>query len=483
MSNRPSDKNNRSRTAALAVSAALVLGFGGAALYHQGMQAENAQMVQQTTPELASLTQNTPAPTTLAQTTLAQSSPFNAARANTENERNTVDVVRSASDGLVYVSVQSGGAATSQTPNSQTPNNQPRGNGQQGGNQGNQPDPFAGTPFEGMPFNFGQGQGGQGGSGQGGQQAPSMPQQGTGSGFFVDAKGDILTNYHVVDGADSITIRVHNHPETYTAKVIGTAPDYDLALIRADKLPKNLIKPIALGNSAALEPGLKAIALGAPFGLDFSVTEGIISSTSRNVPVGVRGVTQAVIQTDAAINPGNSGGPLLDSAGQVIGINTQILTGGGNQNAGVGFAIPINTAKSLLPRLEAGDKITTPVLGLGYADLSALDPAILKSLNLPSQGALVLSVSPGSPAATAGLKAGSQQITLQDGTKLTLGGDVITTVNGKPLNQDNTLQSAIFGLNVGDTVKLGVTRGGKTMNLSVKLTPFSPQTASNNSGN
>ena len=288
-----------------------------------------------------------------------------------------MDVVRAAEDGLVYVSVASGTkAVTSQTPNPSGKGNQNGNQGNQGNSQNDQTDPFAGTPFQGMPFNFG----------QGGPSLPQGPQRGTGSGFFVNSKGDILTNYHVVDGADTITIRVHNHPETYTAKVIGTAPDYDLALIRADGLPKNLIKPIPLGNSRDLEPGLKAIALGAPFDLDFSVTEGIISATARKIPVGMRGVNQAVIQTDAAINPGNSGGPLLDSAGQVIGINTQILTGGSDQNAGVGFAIPINMAKAILPRLEAGSKITTPVLGLRYADLSSLDPAALKELHLPSSG-------------------------------------------------------------------------------------------------
>ena len=470
MSNQPSP----TKKAALAISAALALGFGGAALYQQGAASAQTEPASQA---LAQLQQSTPE-----KVSLTQNKTFNAARANTENERNTVDVVRAASDGLVYISVQSG---TKQAAQQNTPeqNTQPRRNAQPNGNQGNQdpnqPDPFAGTPFEGTPFNFGQG-------GQGVPNQPQQPSRGTGSGFFVNANGDILTNYHVVDGADTITIRVHNHPETYTAKVIGTAPDYDLALIRADKLPANLIKPIALGDSSALEPGLKAIALGAPFDLDFSVTEGIISSTARTIPVGLRGVNQAVIQTDAAINPGNSGGPLLGSAGQVIGINTQILTGGGNQNAGVGFAIPINVAKSLLPRLEAGTKIKTPVLGLTYADLSGLDPATLKSLNLPSQGALVTSVLPGSPAAKAGLKAGKQDITLDDGTKLTLGGDVITSVNGKKLTQNaqnNTLQSTIFGLSVGDTVKLGVLRGGKPIDLSVKLSEFNPQAASNDTNN
>ncbi len=457
------------KKAVLAVSAALALGFGGAALHSQyGAEAQTAQTQTAQTTTLV--------PATLAQTAVPA---FNAARARTENERNTVDVVRAAEDGLVYISVQSGTkAATRQT----APKSAPRGSGK--GNDGSAPsdqgsvpggsDPFAGTPFAGMPF------------GQGAPNLPGMPDQpsgpsrGTGSGFFVNAKGDILTNYHVVDGADTITIRVHNHPETYTAKVIGTAPDYDLALIRAEDLPKDLIKPIALGDSDVLEPGLKAIALGAPFDLDFSVTEGIISSNARSIPVGVRGVNQAVIQTDAAINPGNSGGPLLGSDGQVIGINTQILSGGSDQNAGVGFAIPINTAKTLLPRLEAGTKITTPVLGLRYADLSGLDSTALKALKLPTSGALVVGVEPGSPAEQAGLKAGSQQITLQDGTPLTLGGDIVTSVNGKKLGQGSSLQAAIFGLSIGDTVKLGVLRGGKAVDLSVKLSAFTPQANSQN---
>ncbi|ULH13866.1 trypsin-like peptidase domain-containing protein (plasmid) [Deinococcus sp. KNUC1210] len=373
---------------------------------------------------------------------------FNATRARTENERNTVEVVKAAQDGLVYVSVQSGGR-TSTVPRS----------GTMPGNS----DPFAGTPFAGLPFGQGTVPGFQ-----------NQPQRGTGSGFFIDARGDILTNYHVVEGADTITIRVHNHPETYTAKVIGTAPDYDLAVIRADKLPTSLIKPIALGNSDGLEPGLKAVALGAPFDLDFSVTEGIISATARKIPVGVRGVSQSVIQTDAAINPGNSGGPLLDSAGRVIGINTQILTGGSEQNAGVGFAIPVNVAKALLPRLTAGDKIITPRLGISYANLSTLDSTALKTLHLPTQGALVMRVEAGSPAEKAGLHAGTQTVTLQDGTSLTLGGDIITQIDGQTVGQNNELQSVIFGRKVGDIVNLKVQRGDQTLNLSAKLTDFTP---------
>ncbi|WP_425146386.1 S1C family serine protease [Deinococcus sp.] len=421
-----------SRKALLSVSALLALGLGGVALRGQVGPFAQAQTAQVQTKQ--------------AQTTPVQ--PFDAKRAKTENERNTVDVVRAAQDGLVYVSVQSGGQASAQKT--------------QGGQT--TPNPFAGTPFQNLPF---------GHNGLPGLQA--QPQRGTGSGFFVNARGDILTNYHVVEGADTITIRVHNHPETYSAKVIGTAPDYDLALIRADKLPAGLVKPIALGDSDGLEPGLKAIALGAPFDLDFSVTEGIISAVARKIPVGVRGVSQAVIQTDAAINPGNSGGPLLDSSGQVIGINTQILTGGSDQNAGVGFAIPVNVARSLLPRLEAGAKISTPRLGIRYTNLATLDPAALKALRLPTAGALVLGVEPGSPAEQAGLKAGKQTVTLQDGTPLVLGGDIITGIDGKTLAQGTELQAAIFGRSVGDSVRLTVQRADQTLDLTVKLSESAPQ--------
>jgi serine protease Do len=439
--------SSRSRAILLSASMLLALGVGGVALRGQ----------------FGSVALAAPAQATQTPARPPAAVPFDAKRARTENERNTVDLVRSAQAGLVYISVQSGAQASGQR--SQAPGN--RNPGDPSPRSQNRPDsrnPFAGTPFENFPF-------GQNGL----PDLQPRPQRGTGSGFFVNAKGDILTNYHVVEGASTISIRVYNHPEIYSAKVIGTAPDYDLALIRADKLPASLVKPLPLGNSDGLAPGLKAVALGAPFDLDFSVTEGIISATARKIPVGVRGVSQAAIQTDAAINPDNSGGPLLDSSGQVIGINTQILTGGSEQNAGVGFAIPVNVAKTLLPRLEAGARISTPQLGIRYADLSTLDPAALASLKLPTRGALVLQVVPGSPAAKAGLKAGQQQITLQDGTPLTLGGDVITGVDGKTLDQTSGLQTVIFNRNVGDTVKLKVQRADRTIELNVKLDTFAPQ--------
>ncbi len=374
-------------------------------------------------------------------TTAAQGSApsFNPSRARTENERNTVQVVQQAQSGVVYVSTESrGGAASSADA-----------------------DPFAGTPFQNMPGLP--------------RQLQQGPQRGTGSGFFIDAQGDILTNNHVVQGADTIKIRLFGSKTTYTAKVIGRAPDYDLALIRAQGVPANLIKPLALGDSSQLAVGLKAVAMGAPFDLDFSVTEGIISALNRKIEVGAKNVPQPVIQTDAAINPGNSGGPLLDSNGQVIGVNTQILTGGAEQNAGVGFAIPVNTVKALLPRLREGGQVKTPTLGIQFTDLSVLDAATAKKLRLPTQGALVSQVLPGSPAQKAGLKGGTNQQTV-DGAPFVTGGDIITAVGGQRITEASDLQEAVLDHVIGDSVTLTVQRDGKARTLTVKLFAYTAPT-------
>jgi len=287
-----------------------------------------------------------------------------------------------------------------------------------------------------------------------------------------------------VEGASEITVRLHGDKTEYRAKVVARAPDFDLALIRAEGLPAGAAKPIPLGDSDQLDVGLKAVAMGAPFGLDFSVSEGIISSLERTVPVGTRGVQQSVIQTDAAINPGNSGGPLLDSAGQVIGVNTQILTGGSSQSAGVGFAIPVNTVKRLLPQLQAGNGgvIQTPTLGVQFTDLSVLSEQQRKQADLPEQGALIQEVAPDSPAAAAGLRggttAGLELNTPQAGTQgsqdtLSTDGDIITAVDGQPIREGDDLRRAIIGKRIGDRVKLTVQRAGKTRTVDVTLSAFS----------
>ncbi|WP_084048981.1 S1C family serine protease [Deinococcus hopiensis] len=367
---------------------------------------------------------------------------FDSGRARTESEANTVQVVKDRQNGLVYVSVTEKAAASGDLSEMQK-----RLQDQFGFN---------------MPLPEGQGDGGS-------------VQQGTGSGFFVDDRGDIITNNHVVEGASEITIRLHGNKKTYKAKVIGRAPDFDLALIRAEGLPKGAVQPIPLGDSSQLDVGLKAVAMGAPFGLDFSVSEGIISSLERTVPIGNRGVSQSAIQTDAAINPGNSGGPLLNSAGQVIGVNTQILTGGSGQSAGVGFAIPVNTVKRLLPQLRAGGEVKAPTLGIRFLDLGGLTGEQRQKYGLPETGALVEQVVAGSPAAQAGLQ-GSATITDEPGSNgqdaLKVGGDIITAVDGQPLSDGSDLPRTVIGKRLGDTLRLTVLRDGKAREVTVKLQPF-----------
>ena len=330
-----------------------------------------------------------------------------------------------------------------------------------------------------------------------GGDSGTQVQTGVGSGFFVNAQGDILTNYHVVGNesgqgaADRILIRVMNREEAVPAKVIGLAPQYDLALIRPEGLDAQYIRPIPLGDSDALKVGQKAIAMGAPFGLDFSVTEGIVSSTARQIPIGFgaggAGITQKAIQTDAAINPGNSGGPLLDSGGRVIGINTQIISpgvqsGGTGQSAGVGFAIPINAAKNLLPRLQAanGGVVRAPVIGIAAGlvaqarggqipvGLSALTSSGKQQLELPETGLVVGEVSPDSPASRAGLRGGTRTEDFRGG-QVALGGDVITGADGDPVDGIEDLQAALIDKKEGDTVALKVVRGGQTRDVTVTL--------------
>ncbi|MEF2279492.1 trypsin-like peptidase domain-containing protein [Deinococcus sp. YIM 134068] len=373
-------------------------------------------------------TTGTPAAIQAVQTS-ASPSPSSETAARTQSETNTVQVVKARQDGLVYIGVSEGTASGPQAELRQRLQDQ---------------------------FGFPVPDGGA--------------RTGTGSGFFVNAGGDILTNNHVVEGASEITIRLHGSKQTYRARVIGRAPDFDLALIRAEGLPQGAVKPLPLGDSSALDVGLKAIAMGAPFGLDFSVSEGIISSLERTVPVGTKGVSQGVIQTDAAINPGNSGGPLLNSAGQVIGVNTQILTGGIGQSAGVGFAIPVNTVKRLLPQLQAGGELRTPTLGIQFTDLTALPDAERERLGLPESGVLVGQVYPGSPAQKAGLR-GSTGSTDGQG-EIATGGDIITAVDGQPLTEGDDLRRAVIAKRLGDSVRLTVRRDGQTREVTVNLQAF-----------
>ncbi|MBZ9749370.1 trypsin-like peptidase domain-containing protein [Deinococcus sp. HMF7604] len=392
-----------------------------------------------------------PAPTATSgeMVTALATTPAAETRARTESEANTVQVVKARQDGLVYISVTESDTGSAQAQLRERLQQQ-------------------------LPFDFGLPDDDEGG----------QAQTGTGSGFFVTSSGDIITNNHVVEGASEITVRLHGSTKTYPAKVVARAPDFDLALIRAEGLPQGAAKAIPLGDSEGLDVGLKAIAMGAPFGLDFSVSEGIISSLERTVRVGTKGVEQSVIQTDAAINPGNSGGPLLNSAGQVIGVNTQILTGGIGQSAGVGFAIPVNTVKKLLPQLQAGKGghdavIQTPSLGIQFAPVASLTDEQREQAKLPEQGALVAQVYPGSPAAAAGLR-GSTVTTGPNGQRTAANdGDVIVAVDGQPLTDAGDLPRTVINKQIGDTVTLTVQRAGQTREVKVKLAAFDLAAAQN----
>ncbi|GHF97648.1 serine protease [Deinococcus piscis] len=417
---------------ALGITALLAAGAYGGYQFSE-LRGEPAHVVQLDPAADAASGVTTATTAQTASTGTAQNAPVLAAEtsARTESEQNTASVVKSSSDGLVFI----------ETTSTVQPNLQQQMLEQLFGGQGQ------------------------------GQLAPQQA-QGLGSGFFVTESGDILTNYHVVQDADQITVRLHNDARSYPAEVVGTAPDYDLALIRAKELPKDEIRALPLGDDKTLEVGLKAIALGAPFGLDFSVSEGIISSLEREAPVGVGDVLQPVIQTDAAINPGNSGGPLLNSAGQVVGVNTQILTGGIGQSAGVGFAIPVSTVKQLLPQLQSGEEIRTPVMGISMLDLSSANPEMRKEAGLPETGVLVTRVFPSSPAAAAGLKA-AEAVRRDDGSVIpNSDADVITAVDGRQVESAEDIRTAMIGKQVGDSVQLTVQRGKETSELTIKLTDF-----------
>ena len=299
----------------------------------------------------------------------------------------------------------------------------------------------------------------------------------TGSGFVIGKDGTILTNAHVIDGATKVTVQFTND-KTLTAKVVGKDRSSDIALLKVD--PSGLdLTPLSLGSAKDVQVGDPVVAIGNPFGLDRTLTTGVVSAKQRQIQ-GLNGFAiDNVIQTDAAINPGNSGGPLIDSAGKVIGINSQIETGSTSKgNVGIGFAVPIDTAIKLLPQLKKGATVTTGYLGISAQTIDSS----LAGLNLPvSAGALVEAVQPNSPAAKAGIKAGDIPAQL-NGASVTLGGDIIVKVDDKAITSSNGLSSYIASKKKGDTVKVEVIRDGKHRTFSIVLaerpqsTPATTQT-------
>jgi serine protease Do len=356
---------------------------------------------------------------------------FNTNRAKLENERNTIDVRKRSDASIAFISAKSSGSA----------------------------DPF----------------------GQSGGNSTS----GSGSGFVIDTGGLILTNNHVVTlesdvVASSLLVKFHNDPKTYNAKVVGRAPIFDVALIQVEAAGKQF-NPLTLGDSDAIEVGQKAIAMGNPFGQQFSITEGIVSATGRTFEG--NNLAANVIQTDAAVNPGNSGGPLIDSSGQVIGINTAILSPGTGfsgqaQFAGIAFAVPINLVKSLLPDLKAGKIIdsatlanTRPRLGITSSSMSIGDyPAeYRRRYNLPENGVMITNVEANSPAARAGLRAASEAKALQTSFGLVpTDGDVVTAINGQPIDNSNALGTVVFNAKPGEEMTVTFWRDGKEQQLKIK---------------
>ncbi|MBI4286887.1 MAG: trypsin-like peptidase domain-containing protein [Chloroflexi bacterium] len=303
----------------------------------------------------------------------------------------------------------------------------------------------------------------QRGSGFGGR---SFQQQGQGSGFLIDAQGRILTNNHVVDGASTVEV-VLQDGNTVEAKVLGKDSTNDLALIGIDPSSVSGIAPLQFADSSAVKPGQIAIALGSPFGLNDSITVGVVSGLNRSLR---GGRMTGMLQTDAAINPGNSGGPLLDANGQVIGINTAIETGGGGAR-GVGFAVASNVARKQLSDLIAGRQATRPFLGISG---TALTRSLATELGLSvNRGVYVISVVPDGPADKAGLKGASRSA----GGQATPGGDVITAVDGKAVTSVEDL-SAYFNASkmVGDSVSLTVLRGANSLTVTATLAAF-PETS------
>jgi S1-C subfamily serine protease len=279
--------------------------------------------------------------------------------------------------------------------------------------------------------------------------------RGTGSGFMWDEAGHIVTNFHVIEGASGARVTLQDQ-STWDAALVGAFPDRDLAVLRIGA-PKDKIKPIMLGASRDLVVGQKVYAIGNPFGLDQTLTTGIVSALEREIEAVTKRTIRGVIQTDAAINPGNSGGPLLDSAGRLIGVNTAIYSPSG-ASAGIGFAIPVDEVNRIVPRLISEGKFVRPTIGI-----QAAPPALQRALKLP-EGVAVAGVLPGSPAEKAGLK---PFLRGTDGNVIL--GDIIVALDGKPVLSLDDLLEALERREPGDTVALTIVRGQEKIEQKITL--------------
>ena len=284
---------------------------------------------------------------------------------------------------------------------------------------------------------------------------------GQGTGFLIDSEGYIVTNNHVVDGADQVKVAL-SEDRSVTANVVGRSVARDLALLKVDASDVASITPLTLGDSSTLKPGEMAIAMGDPFGLTDSITVGVISGLDRSLSSSLQRPISGVIQTDAAINPGNSGGPLLNSIGEVIGINTAIESSNTGSGTGIGFAVPVNSLKEALPQLKEGGVVQPAYLGIrGMAITSDLKDELGL---LVDKGVYIIGVTVDGPAASAGIVAsGTDQG--QPGT----GGDIITAIDGRTVGSVDDIAGYLNGKDPGDTVTLTVLRDGSTISVNVTL--------------
>jgi S1-C subfamily serine protease len=310
-------------------------------------------------------------------------------------------------------------------------------------------DPFFGTPFS------------------------SPSQQALGSGFVIDKAGHIVTNYHVIQGASKIEVSFSNQ-SSYSASIVGSDPSTDIAVLDV-KAPATALTPLQFGDSDRTQVGDEVVAIGNPFGLDRTATAGIISAIQRRITAPNGFSIDHALQTDAPINHGNSGGPLLDSAGNVIGVNSQIETGGNSTegNVGIGFAVPSNTVKGVVAQILKSGKVEHAYLGVTVQDV---DANLAQVFHLPvSTGVLVQNVQSGSGAAKAGIKGGTGSATVA-GESYTIGGDMVVSVDGKAVSSTEALRDVIAAHKPGDRITVGLYRGTKKLSVSVTLgrQPASP---------
>jgi S1-C subfamily serine protease len=294
----------------------------------------------------------------------------------------------------------------------------------------------------------------------------AVPQEGSGSGFVVDTLGHVLTNYHVVEGAEDIQV-IFGGDGSYPAEVVGADPRNDIAVLRVEA-PPDMLVPVELGTSASLAVGQRAIAIGNPFGqFGRTLTTGVISAVGRTLEGEDGRPITGVIQTDAAINRGNSGGPLLDSSGRVIGINSAIFSPTG-ASAGVGFAVPVDTVRRILPDLLELGRYRHPWLGIRYA--YALSPALARELNLSvSEGLLLVQVFDGSPLAQADVR-GAQREEILFNQRIYVGGDVLLRVNDVAINRLEQLETLLEdNYHVGDAVELTLLRDNQEYTITITL--------------